>query len=170
MLTSLKFDEKLNEKEQLSIPWEIEGPLGITHDPESTYHLISNGSNYLYEVELSDRPAVINTLRIYDENKRILEGLASLAWVEGLVWANLKDSSKVAIIDLKTRKAKILDFSPLRRIAGIVNRRLKKRSLKEEECLSGIAYNSQTKKILLTGKNWPIVFEIKMNLKFAKVI
>jgi glutamine cyclotransferase len=33
----------------------------------------------------------------------------------------------------------------------------------EAEVLNGIAYNAKTKTLLVTGKNWEKIFEIKIN-------
>jgi glutamine cyclotransferase len=33
----------------------------------------------------------------------------------------------------------------------------------EESTPNGIAYNPQTKQLIVTGKNWPASFEIKIN-------
>lgn len=38
---------------------------------------------------------------------------------------------------------------------------LHKRSLYGDEVLNGIAYNDQTNKVYITGKMWPVIYEIE---------
>lgn len=37
------------------------------------------------------------------------------------------------------------------------------RTLRNDECLNGIAYNPLTKEIWFTGKDWPIFYQLEFN-------
>lgn len=151
------------------MPWPIAEGWGLTHVPGSTTSLISDGSNEIFEVRLSDPPEIVRSFKIFDPRKKPLGRLNELEWIKGLLWANIYPTNDIAVIDLSTRVAKIVDFSLLRTIANKVQRHLKKKPLDDQEVLNGIAYNEEKGTVFLTGKHWPLMFEIKMDLSFGMI-
>jgi glutaminyl-peptide cyclotransferase len=74
--------------------------------------------------------------------------------VEGEIWANLWQSDQLARINPATG-----EVTGYVNLAGILP--ASERS-GEEDVLNGIAYDSATKRLLVTGKLWPTVFEIRV--------
>ena len=55
----------------------------------------------------------------------------------------------------------MIDFSKLRKLAAAEMRRLGQRDT-FDSVLNGIAYHAETDRLLLTGKDWPLMFEISI--------
>lgn len=81
--------------------------------------------------------------------------LNELEYIEGYIYANVWTRNYVIKIDPATGKtAGIIDFSPLKDEA--------RNAYSNAEVLNGIAYDAATKKMYVTGKLFPFVFEIKL--------
>lgn len=84
-------------------------------------------------------------------NGRALEGLNELECAEGWIYANIYQTDTIVRVDRETGGVRaVVDASGLltpheRRSAGVLN---------------GIAYNRESETFLLTGKNWPAIFEV----------
>lgn len=52
------------------------------------------------------------------------------------------------------------DFTFLETKANEAAGNVFRRYLNEGECLNGIAYNRNKKSLLLTGKHWPVMFDV----------
>lgn len=89
------------------------------------------------------------------DGKRAIRNLNELEWIDGLLWANVWKSNRVARIDLETGKVHSwIDFSGLLgdyRVGAPL-----------EDVLNGIAIDEATGKIYVTGKRWPTLFEIRV--------
>ena len=80
--------------------------------------------------------------------------LNELEYIDGDIWANIYGSDTIVIIDIKTGNVKAtVDCNNLLP--------LKLRTSKTD-VLNGIAYNSATKSIYLTGKYWPKMYKIEL--------
>ena len=87
-------------------------------------------------------------------NERPVRWLNELEYIDGKVWANVYTTDEIVIINPKNGK-----------VEGVVDcRGLLPKSLHtaDTDVLNGIAYNPQTKKIYLTGKNWPKLYEVRL--------
>jgi glutamine cyclotransferase len=74
--------------------------------------------------------------------------------VNGEILANVWQTSRIARIDPNTGKVKAwIDLSGLERLAG---------GDRVDNVLNGIAYDSKQKRLFVTGKRWPKMFEIKL--------
>lgn len=87
-------------------------------------------------------------------NKRKAEKLNELEYVDGKIFANIYLQNSLIIIDAKTGKVDgIADLNGLRnqveQHVGL-------------DVLNGIAYDKETKKLYVTGKNWSKLFEIEL--------
>jgi glutamine cyclotransferase len=81
--------------------------------------------------------------------------LNELEWVDGEIYANVWHSDRIARIDPKTGHVKSwIDLTGL--LQGF------SASAGGEAVLNGIAYDSQRQRLLVTGKLWPRLFEIKL--------
>lgn len=130
---------------------------GITHDGK---HLISSdGSNQLVYRDPETLTAV-KTLSVH-YGKRPLKNLNELEWVNGCILANVWQTSSIAVIDPSTGSVTgMLDLSPLLQHA-------KKKSLSVNQSLSvdvanGIALIPHSGNLLVTGKYWPFIYQLKI--------
>jgi glutaminyl-peptide cyclotransferase len=98
----------------------------------------------------------------FKEQKRVavradgsrLTALNELEWVNGELFANIYQSDKIVRIDPVTGVVKQwLDFS------GLLP---SERRTPSTDVLNGIAYDSSTGHLLITGKKWPAMFEIRL--------
>ena len=122
---------------------------GITTDGK---HLIaSDGSANLYFMDenFAQKRKVLVTVE-----GRPVRFLNELEYIDGKIWANIYTSDEIVIINPKDG-----------RVEGVIDcRGLLPKSLKTvtTDVLNGIAYDPQTEKIYLTGKNWPKLYEIEL--------
>ncbi len=123
---------------------------GLTHD--GTQLIMSDGTEFLYFRDAATFEEK-KRLEVLDGNTPIIY-LNELEFVEGEVWANVWFEDFIARISPAT--GKVLGWIDLRDIrenndlpdsAGVLN---------------GIAYDSLSKRIFITGKDWPKLFEIEI--------
>jgi glutamine cyclotransferase len=80
--------------------------------------------------------------------------LNELEWVNGEIYANIWGSDQIAVIDESNGNVKTM-------IDGSILREEVKYS-RSAEVLNGIAYIPETDTFILTGKYWPLYFEVKI--------
>ncbi|WP_243359026.1 glutaminyl-peptide cyclotransferase [Fundidesulfovibrio terrae] len=134
---------------QGSLPLEGEG-WGIAATPFGL--VVSDGSNVLtWRDAASFKP--VRTLAVTDNGRPVIR-LNELEWVEGFILANVWHEDRIAIISPATGKvAAWIDCAPLRaRLQG----------LPAESDLNGIAWDPTRKKLYVTGKLWPAIFELAL--------
>lgn len=111
--------------------------------------VMSNGSDTLCFRD--DDFAVLRRLPV-TAGGRPLDRLNELEWARGLVYANVWFSDYIFEIDPRTgRTLRMVDCRSL------VEQCM---PLGEQEVLNGIAYNPDNDAFFVTGKNWPLIFEI----------
>jgi glutamine cyclotransferase len=79
--------------------------------------------------------------------------LNELEYIEGEVWANVWQTTLIARINPQT--GQVNSWVDL---AGL----LKPSEMQGVDVLNGIAYDAKTKRIFVTGKKWPKLFEIQV--------
>lgn len=125
---------------------------GITTDGR---HLIaSDGSANLYFMD--ENFAQKKKLLVTVEGRPV-RFLNELEYIDGKIWANVYTSDEIVIIDPKDGK-----------IEGVINCKgllPDKLRTDETDVLNGIAFDENTGKIYLTGKNWPKLYEIRIKEK-----
>lgn len=122
---------------------------GITTDGKQL--IASDGSANLY---FMDERFALDRRQLVTYNERPVRFLNELEYIDGRVWANVYTSDEIVIVNPKNGK-----------VEGIVDcRGLLPRDLHTEatDVLNGIAFDPQTGKIYLTGKNWPKLYEIRL--------
>jgi glutaminyl-peptide cyclotransferase len=114
--------------------------------------VMSDGSNilYFYEPEMF---TVISKIEVYDNEKK-RDSLNELEYINGEIWANIWVNDHIARIDPAT--GKVLGYINLHGILPNSDRDA------ETDVLNGIAYDAKGKRIFVTGKRWPKLFEIKV--------
>ena len=138
--------DSLNYKSTWSYPRE---GWGITTDGKQL--IASDGSATLF---FMDENFALQKRVVVKYNDRPVRWLNELEYINGKIWANVYTTDEIVIINPKDG-----------RVVGIVDcRGLLPKSLytSETDVLNGIAYNPETGKIYLTGKNWPKLYEIKL--------
>ena len=122
---------------------------GLTTDGKQL--IASDGSANLY---FMDGNFALKRRQTVTIDGRPVRFLNELEYIDGKVWANVYTSDEIVIIDPKDGK-----------VEGVIDcRGLLPKSLytAETDVLNGIAYDSQTKRIFLTGKNWPKLYEVEL--------
>jgi glutamine cyclotransferase len=85
-----------------------------------------------------------------------------LEWVEGEVYANIWQTDRIARIDPKT--GNVVGWIDL---AGLLS--VKDRMSSNPDVLNGIAYDAAGKRLFVTGKLWPRLFEIRLVRKSGSI-
>lgn len=137
--------------------WTTGEGWGMTHNDSEL--IISNGSSNLYYVD----PETFKTKRIVGvtNNYGPVPAINELEYVNGVVYANVYETNTILKIDANTGKVLgTMDFT------GILEKYGTPRPDEfygEGSVLNGIAYDAAKNSFYVTGKNWPTVFEIKLN-------
>lgn len=126
---------------------------GLCNDGKNL--IMSDGSERIYFRDPKSFD-VIRTIEVYTDQGPIAR-LNELEFVDGLIYANIWTSNNVAVVDPATGKV----------IAIIDATELVREGKGNGEVLNGIAYNPTNKKLYMTGKFWPKLFEVKVNKKAA---
>ncbi|MDQ7916389.1 glutaminyl-peptide cyclotransferase [Mesonia sp. MT50] len=129
---------------------------------------LCNDGEKLYKSDGTEKIWILNPETLEEESyfqpvthTSLSTKLNELEWVEGKIYANTWQKDGIAIINPKSGAIEgIIDMRGLRDqlnntkdIAG------------QDNVLNGIAYNKNTKKLYVTGKNWDKLFEIKIKEK-----
>jgi glutaminyl-peptide cyclotransferase len=124
---------------------------GLTTDGKQL--IMSDGSSTLKYVD----PKTFKTLKtveVTDSGKPVLR-INELEWVDGQIFANIYLTDRIARISPESGNVTgWLDLSGLRKLLSGRHR---------AEVLNGIAYNAKNGHLLVTGKFWPQLFEIKIS-------
>ena len=125
---------------------------------------ICNDGNKLYKSDGTEKIWTLNPDTLVEEgyiqayhNKGKVVELNELEWVNGKIYANRWNKNGVAIINPENGAVEgVIDFTPL------------KNSVKQHaklDVLNGIAYNTETNTLFVTGKYWDKLFEVEITEK-----
>lgn len=129
--------------------YETEG-WGLTYDGKQL--ILSDGSSDLTYIDpnsfepVRKLPVTINS--------RHVDNLNELEFIEGEIWANVWQTDLILRINPGT--GKVTSFLDLK---GILSASMRTGS---EDVLNGIAYDARQKRIFVSGKQWPRIFEIRV--------
>jgi glutamine cyclotransferase len=129
--------------------YESEG-WGLTHDETSL--ILSDGSNKLQFIDPVSFK-ITRTLEVYAGNEAVTN-LNELEYINGEILANVWHSSRIARIE--PRSGHVLAWIDL---SSVVTRA----KHEPEEVLNGIAYDTKRRRLLVTGKDWAEILEIKID-------
>ena len=148
------YDVNNIDKPIKTFKWPYEG-WGITNN--GTDLIISDGSANLYFVD-PETFKVKSTVAV-TEDGRSIDSINELEYVDGFVYANVYQSEFIVKVDPASgHVAGKIDMP------GIIEKYAPGYIPKPgDEVLNGIAYDSATKKLFITGKRWPKMFEVKLN-------
>jgi glutamine cyclotransferase len=111
---------------------------------------MSDGSDRLFSLDPKTQK-VLKTVRVTDGGRPVSQ-LNELEWIEGEVWANVWMTDRIARINPTTGVVNSwVDFGSLwpayQRTPGA-------------DVFNGIAYDQAGKRIFVTGKKWPRVYQV----------
>ena len=122
---------------------------GIAYDASGGL-VMSDGSDTLTFLDPQTQAAV-KTIRVRDAGRPVPQ-LNELEWVDGEIWANVWTTDRVARISPKTGDVNAwIDLSTLWP---------RHQRQPPADVLNGIAYDKATRRIFVTGKKWPRVYQI----------
>lgn len=126
----------------------IEG-WGLTNDGKYIYQ--SDGTEKIWKMN-PDTQKLEDYINVYTNTNKI-KSINELEWIDGKIYGNIWQKDAIAVINPQTGA-----------VEGVLNLADLRKQVKNEnaEVLNGIAYNSKTKTIFVTGKNWDKMFEIRV--------
>ena len=123
---------------------------GLTSDGKDL--ILSDGSDQLTYLDPQNFQTV-RKLRVTRDGRPV-SMINELEFIEGEIWANVWHQDVILRIDPATGQVtSFLDMKGLIRPEMVSN---------PEAVLNGIAYDPQGKRIFVSGKLWPLVFEIRL--------
>jgi glutaminyl-peptide cyclotransferase len=133
-----------------SFSYDTEG-WGLTHDGQ--WLIMSDGSATLYFRD-PETLAEIGRVTVIDQWGQPVRRLNELAYIEGEVYANVWQTDRIARIDPETGYVTgWIDLTGLLRgipLTGPV------------DVLNGVTYDAENGRLFVTGKWWPVLFEIEL--------
>jgi glutamine cyclotransferase len=150
--TGLIFDiDTLQLQQTFSYPGE---GWALTTDGERIY--MSDGTPY---IRVLDPKTLRQVRRIHvTADGEPVTQINELEWVEGQIYANIWQTDKIARIDpLTGRVVGWIDLTGLSAQAAVAPG--------SDNVLNGIAYDAAQRRLFVTGKNWPKLFEIELKKK-----
>ena len=120
---------------------------GLTYDGSNL--IMSDGTSNLYFLNPTTYQ-VVRQVNVLDGNNSITY-INELEYVNGDIYANIWLTEKIAIINPQNGQIKgWIDMTGLYQPQG------------SNDVLNGIAYDQQSNRLFVTGKNWPNLYEIKI--------
>ena len=138
-------------KQKRTFSYKTEG-WGIAYDGTSSL-VMSDGSDTLTFLDPKTL-AVTKTLRV-QEAGRPVGNLNELEWIEGEIWANVWMTDRIARISPNTGEVNAwIDLSSLYPAS---------QRMPPADVMNGIAYDKATRRIYITGKKWPRLYQITVS-------
>ena len=143
--------------------WKLDdfSPLGGFSYPGEGWALTTDGRRLIMsdgtdQLRFLDPETLAETGRVsVTADGRPLEQINELEWIDGEVFANIWQDSRIARIDPETGVVKaFIDLAPLiPKDAGLDP---------NDDVANGIAWDAAGKRLFVTGKRWPQLFEIRL--------
>lgn len=131
----------------LHYPWE---GWGLTQDGRRL--ILSDGSDTLHFLN-PETLAAVRSIRVTDKGSPVKE-LNELEYIHGEIYANVWMTDRIARISPET--GKVLGWINLAGILSAIEIR------SNDAVLNGIAYDPARRRLFVTGKLWPRLFEIQV--------
>ena len=130
--------------------WPYQG-WGITNNGKDL--IVSDGSSNIYFVD-PENFKVLSSISVVT-NEGPVDSLNELEYIDGFIYANVYQTDDIVKIDPESGHVvgKMI-FANLLQSSDYVSGRT--------DVLNGIAYDSTTKTMLITGKRWPKLFDVKL--------
>ena len=110
-----------------------------------------------FAIYLRDRPGYVRAQETHSRDDPRRSGIQHqrAGWIDGRIWANVYGYNNMLIVDPATGYVEAIVECD-----GLLEPEDIKRST---DVLNGIAYDPESKKIYVTGKRWPKMFEIELS-------
>ena len=145
------FIYNINTLEKIrNFDYQVKEGWGLTNDNENL--IMSDGSDHLYFYE-PEFYTQVDQMEVFDNHGQV-NMLNELEYVDGKILANIYGNTYIVIIDAKSGKVTgrlDLDRMMPEGTKGDMNK-----------VLNGIAYNPQNKHFYITGKHWPVLYEMTL--------
>ncbi|KQB39756.1 glutaminyl-peptide cyclotransferase [Flavobacterium aquidurense] len=129
---------------------DIEG-WGMTNDGKHIYQ--TDGTEKIWKVDPQTQK-MVDYINVYSGASKI-KSINELEWINGKIYTNVWFKDAIAVVNPANGAVEgILNLSELRKSMNDIT---------TDDVLNGIAYNSKTKTIFVTGKNWSKMFEITVS-------
>ncbi len=126
---------------------------GLAYDGRRLYHSDGSATITLRDpVTFRER----GRLEVHIDGKPLAR-LNELEWVEGELWANVFESPRIARID--PRSGRVLGWIDLGALRPPETR------TDRLAVANGIAYAPETRRLFVTGKRWPVLYELALPAK-----
>ncbi|MES2488144.1 MAG: glutaminyl-peptide cyclotransferase [Pseudomonadota bacterium] len=152
--TAFVYDLAFNPLGTLNYNTEGWGLASFNQDKEL---VMSDGSPILRFIDASDYH-FLRQITVRDGDQEIMR-LNELEEANGLIYANVWLTDKIAVID--PADGRVVNWLDLSRLQTSFKKPAKWNEL--DNVLNGIAYDSRTGHFYVTGKRWPVLFEIKID-------
>jgi glutaminyl-peptide cyclotransferase len=120
---------------------------GITHDGSKLIMSVGNATLYFLDPETLQ---ITGQVEVIDQEP--VTRLNELEYIDGMVYANIWMTEKIAIINPETGH-----------VTGWINLKgLKTAENSTADVLNGIAYDAKTDRLFVTGKLWSNLYEIEL--------
>lgn len=93
----------------------------------------------------------LGEISVYD-NQGPVSNINELEYIDGYVFANIWQTNRIVVIDLVSGKV----------VGNLILDDIFPPGLDKENVLNGIAFQPYEKVLYVTGKNWPLLFKIKV--------
>ncbi len=130
---------------------------GLTHD--GTNLIMSDGTDTIRFLH-PETYEEVHQITVHDENGPVVR-LNELEYINGSIYANVWTKDRIAIID--PRSGTVTGWVDLK---GLLSR--DPADKRYVDVLNGIAYDKKTRKLYVTGKLWPKLFQIELVEGLAK--
>jgi glutaminyl-peptide cyclotransferase len=144
------------DRDSLSLLDEFEYPgegWGLTHD--GVRLIMSDGTNALRFLD-PDTQTELGRINVFDDDGPVTQ-LNELEYVNGEIFANVWQTNRIARIDpVSGQVTGWIDLTGLLDPATVTQ---------PVDVLNGIAYDAATDRLFVTGKLWPLLFEIELVLE-----
>lgn len=135
-------------EEQKTLKYKGEG-WGLTTDGEHIY--MSDGTSTIRRVNPETMATEKSIFVTFDGHP--LDLINELEWIDGKIWANVYMTFSIVVIDPATGVVEAyIDLPELDN----------SKHNPKADVLNGIAYDSSTGRIFITGKNWDKIYEIEV--------
>ncbi|QIA06529.1 glutaminyl-peptide cyclotransferase [Draconibacterium halophilum] len=123
---------------------------GLTND--GTNLIMSDGTNILTWLNPDDF-SIVKTVQVAN-NRGNMNVLNEMEYIDGIIYANIYTTNYIVKIDAKT--GKVLEEINMEGLIDMYHR-----SNDRIDVLNGIAYDAKNDRFFVTGKLWPMLFEVK---------
>ncbi len=124
---------------------------GMCNDGKNLY--CNTGSNRIFVMD-KDNYRTVRTIDVYDDQGPVNQ-LNEMEYIDGLIYANVWQKDLIIAINPKTGAV-------VKRANLIVLTETVKKADSNADVLNGIAWDSTGKRMFVTGKNWPNLYQIQL--------